>query len=73
MSNPITDQIRAIRHELAAQFDNDLDRIVADLQRQQRESGRDYVELPRREPRSSASTNQTLDRSGRSATKQVDS
>ncbi len=39
MPNPITYQIRAIRHELAAQFDNDLDRIVADLQRQQRESG----------------------------------
>jgi len=65
MSNPITDEIRAIRHELAAQFDNDLDRIVADLRRQQRESGRDYIELPRREPRSSASTNQALHASGR--------
>ena len=67
MPNPITDQIRAIRHELVAQFDNDLDRIVADLRRQQRESGRDYIELPRREPRTGASTNQTLARSGRSS------
>ncbi len=73
MSNPITDQIRAIRHELAAQFDNDLDRIVADLQRQQRESGRDYIELARREPRISASTNQALDRSGQPRGKQADS
>ena len=73
MPNPITDQIRAIRHELAARFDNDLDRIVADLRRQQRESGRDYIELPRREPRTGASTNQSLDRSGQSRGKQVDS
>ena len=49
--NPITEEIRRIRHELAARFDNDLDRIVDDLQRQQRESGREYIRLPKREPR----------------------
>ena len=57
MRNPITEEIRRIRHELAARFDNDLDRIVDDLQRQQRESGREYIRLPKREPRSDRSTN----------------
>jgi hypothetical protein len=46
-----TEEIRAIRHELAARFDNDLVRIVADLQRQQRDSGREYVTLAKRPPR----------------------
>ena len=57
MSDPITKEIRRIRHELAARFDNDLDRIVDDLQRQQRESGREYIRLPKREPRSDRSKN----------------
>ena len=45
MTNPITREIRETRHRLAAKFDNDLDRIVDDLQRQQRESGRRYVDV----------------------------
>ncbi len=44
MTNPITHQIRETRHRLAAKFNNDLDRIVDDLQHQQRESGRHYVD-----------------------------
>jgi hypothetical protein len=43
-----TEEIRRIRHELAAQFDNDLDRIVADLRRKELESGREFVVLPPR-------------------------
>ena len=43
MTNPITKQSRETRHRLAAQFGNDLDRIVDDLQRPKRESGRRYV------------------------------
>ena len=46
----ITDEIRAVRHSLAEKFNNDLGLIVADLQRQQRESGRKYLTLPKREP-----------------------
>jgi hypothetical protein len=46
-----TEEIRAARQRLAAQFDNDLDRIVADLRGQQRESGREYITLPKRAPR----------------------
>ena len=45
MTNPITKEIREIRHRLAAKFDNDLDQIVDDLRRQQRESGLEYVDL----------------------------
>jgi hypothetical protein len=52
-----TEVIRAIRHELAAQFDNDLDRIVADLRRQEAESGRQYITLPKRPPRPQPATN----------------
>ncbi len=52
MTNPITAEIREIRHRLSAAFDNDLDRIFADLQRQERESGR--VVIDRRGERVSA-------------------
>jgi hypothetical protein len=58
MTNPITQQIRKSRHRLAAKFDNDLDRIVDDLQRQQRESGRHVVD------RSKDATNHAMQRSG---------
>ena len=40
-----TEDIRAARHRLAAQFENDLDRIVEDLRRKQRDSGREYVTI----------------------------
>ena len=55
-----TEEIRAARHRLAAQFDNDLDRIVADLRRKQRESGREYITLPRRAPQRESTTTQEM-------------
>ena len=58
MTNPITQQIRDIRHRLAAKFDNDLDRIVDDLQRQERESGQQLVD------RSKHATNHAMHLSG---------
>jgi hypothetical protein len=58
MTNSITQQIRESRHRLAARFDNDLDRIVDDLQRRQRESGRLIVD------RSKDATNNAMQRSG---------
>ncbi len=45
-----TAQIKEIRRKLANQFDNDVARIGADIRRQQRESGRTYITLPKREP-----------------------
>ena len=64
--NPMTptEDIRAARHKLAAQFDNDLDHIVADLRRQQRESGSSYITLPPRPPTRIATTNKTMHPSG---------
>jgi len=66
MTNPITQQIREARHRLAAKFDNDLDRIVDDLQRQQRESGRRVVD------RSKDATNHAMHRSGEAASSGVE-
>lgn len=59
--NPITNEIREIRHRLAAQFDNDIKRIGDDLRRREAVSGRKVVRLPRRQP--ADSTNQTMQRS----------
>ena len=55
MKSP-TDEIRAIRQQLAARFDNDMTKIVADLMRQQRESGRKYIRLQKRTPRTDVVT-----------------
>lgn len=44
MTNPITEEIREIRHRLAAEFDNDFGRIFADLQWKERESGRVVID-----------------------------
>lgn len=69
MPNPITTEIRAIRHRLAAEFDNDLDRIFADLQRKEKESGR--VVIDRRGDRVTADNN-TMHRSGGGGISQVE-
>ena len=53
MTNTIptpTDEIRAIRHMLSSQFGHDVHRIAAETRRRQRESGRTYISLPKREP-----------------------
>jgi len=44
-SDSITDEIRSIRHDLAAQFGNDLDLILADIRRRECSDGRTYVSL----------------------------
>lgn len=60
-----TEEIRNIRHQLAEQFNNDLDRIVADLRRRQHESGREYITLPRRPPRRHRATSNGVNRGGK--------
>ena len=47
--NP-TDEIKFIRRKLAAKFNNDVQRIGEELRRQERESGRSYLKLPKRQP-----------------------
>ena len=61
MNNPTTQEIRDIRHRLADRFDNDLNAIVADLQRQERESGREFIDRRKSECNTH---NKMLDRSG---------
>ena len=65
--NSITEEIREIRHELAAQCGNDVFRIGAELRRHEKESGRQIVRLPKRTP-TECTTNKPLVRSDSSAT-----
>jgi len=60
-----TEDIRAARHQLAAKFNNDLDRIVADLRRQQTESSAEFITLPGRPLK--CMTNKPLPGSGETA------
>jgi len=48
VSDSITDEIRGIRRDLAAQFGNDLDLILADIRNRESLDGRRYVSLPPR-------------------------
>lgn len=61
-----TEDIRAARHRLAAKFDNDLERIVADLRQQQAESDAEFATLASRPP--IQTTNQVLHESSGGAT-----
>ena len=55
-----TEEMKEIRHRLGAEFDYDLDRIFADIQRRQAESGRTYVTRPSRK----IANNKAMQRSG---------
>ena len=46
----IVEEVRRIRHEHAARFNNDLDAICADIRKRQQESGRKVVSLPPKPP-----------------------
>ena len=48
MMDNITEEIREIRHALAEQCENDIDRIFETLQKTACSSGRNYVSLPMR-------------------------
>ncbi len=45
-SDPIVEEIRAIRKAHTAQFNNDLKAICADLKKQEKNSGHPVVSLP---------------------------
>lgn len=62
--NPIIEEIREIRHRLAAQFDNDVYRIGAEIRRGQAASGRRVVRRPKRPPAPSKTTNQSMHPTG---------
>jgi hypothetical protein len=48
--DPIIQEVRAIREQLAAQFGFDVRAIGEDARRRQRESGRKVVSLPPKRP-----------------------
>ena len=50
LTDPITEEIRTIRHKLAAQFGNDLLRILSDIRQREASDERTYVTLPKRTP-----------------------
>ena len=43
-----TEEIKAVRHRLGENFNFDLDRIYADIEKRQESSGRKYLTLPAR-------------------------
>lgn len=45
-NDPIVEEVRKARDSYAARFDYNLDAIVLDLKRQERESGRKFITLP---------------------------
>lgn len=69
--NPITQEIREIRHQLAAEQGNDVFRIGEELRRRQATSGRKIVRLPKRLPEIIA-TNKTIHPSGGSTVPGMD-
>ena len=48
LTDPIIDELRAVRDEHAARFNYDVEEIFRDIQAQQEASGREYVRLPPR-------------------------
>lgn len=56
LDDPIVEELRRARRDHAAQFNNDISAIVADLRRLERESGRQHVNFsPRRLEKETAS------------------
>jgi hypothetical protein len=51
LSDPITEEIRSIRHCFAAQFANNVSRIADDIRQREASDGRTYVRLPKRPAR----------------------
>ena len=48
--DPIVEEVRAIRDELAAQFDYDVRAIAEDARKRQEQSGHKVVSLPPKRP-----------------------
>ena len=53
--DPIVEEVRKAREEYAKRFNYDLDAMIDDLERRQRESGRETVSFPPK-PRRSVTT-----------------
>jgi hypothetical protein len=60
------DEILAIKRRLAAQFDNDVHRIAADVRKRQGDSGHEVISLEPRRCTPSSTTNNAVNGSGES-------
>jgi hypothetical protein len=49
-NDPIVEEVRKVRDEHAEKFNYDLQAIVADLKKQQKDSKRKFVTLPPKKP-----------------------
>jgi hypothetical protein len=54
------DEILAIKRRLAAEFDNDIHRIAADIRKRQGESGHEVISLPPRRCTPSITTDKAV-------------
>jgi hypothetical protein len=61
VEDTIVAEVRKARDEYAAQFNYDLREMYRDLQRQQRESGRQYVTYPPKRPTRAVVTTDSRD------------
>ena len=58
------DEILAIKRRLAAKFDNDIERIAADVRKYQGQSGHEVISLPPRRCTPNTTTNNAMQRNG---------
>jgi hypothetical protein len=56
VDDPIVDEIKRIREELAARFNYDLEAIVRDAQRRQKDGNHQVVRRPPRRPQATAAS-----------------
>lgn len=59
-----TDEIRAIRRELAARSGNDVHRIAEETRQRQLDSGHTFISLPGRAPQHEGGPNEARHRTG---------
>ena len=48
LSDPIVDEVRAVRDAIAKEFDYDIDKIAQAIRAREAQSGREFVSLPPR-------------------------
>jgi hypothetical protein len=60
MIDPITEEIRSIRRQLAERDGNDVDRIFQRVREAEQTSGRNYVKLPPRKPSALVTKQQSI-------------
>ena len=60
--DPIVEEVRRVRDKLAARFDYNIEAIIENARKEQKESGRKTVSFPPRKPEASCSKKRTVER-----------